>query len=222
MLASRITRRDDRAAHLRIGKDAADLAVDLGDDVGRHPGRSEEAEPRHRFVARQSALGDGRHLRQRSEPLARADRQQLDLAVLPLAHRGAEADEHHLDVARDHVGERRRGALVVDGHEFHARERLQQRHVEVAGRSEPVGAVVDLAGPLLGELDELPHARDRDRRMHDERVASPSPCIRRRAGCWRPACSRRSPAGPRHRRDGARACARARRSRRRARPAPRW
>ncbi len=109
-------------------------------------------------------LGEERHA------LLGADGDELDLARFPLRHRAADADEHQLDVTSHHVGQGRCRALVVHGLQLHARQRLEQLHVEMAARADAEGAVVELAGLLLGERKELLHVAHRRRRIEDQRV----------------------------------------------------
>ena len=60
--------------------------------------------------------------------------------------------------------------FVVDRGEFRAGHGLQHFHVQVAGRAGAEGPVVERAGFLLGERDQILHALDRHRRMQDQRV----------------------------------------------------
>ena len=87
-----------------------------------------------------------------------------------MRHGAADADKHHLDVAGDNVGQRRRRALVVDGLELGAGQRLEQFHVEVAAGADAERAVVDLAGLLLGERDQVLDVLDGQRRVRNQRV----------------------------------------------------
>ena len=58
----------------------------------------------------------------------------------------------------------------MDGLQLHSRQRLEHFHVEMAARPHAEGAVVDLAGLLLGERDQFLDALARQRRIEDQRV----------------------------------------------------
>ncbi len=163
-----ILRVEKRFLNGRIGEGLAHLAVDLGDYVGRNAGRPEQREPRHRREAGIAGLGDGRHVRQQRHALRRADGDEFDRGGFRLRHGIADADEHQLDVARDHVLHRRRRALVVHGDQIGAGDGLEHFHIEMAARAGAVGAVIQLAGLGLGECDQFLDVVRRHRRMQDQ------------------------------------------------------
>ena len=112
-------------------------------------------------VARQSGLADGRNSgtcgSRFSLPMPR-------ILILPAWDGGSARltlTDHQVDVAADHVVQRGRGAAIVHRQDLDARHVLEQRDVHVRRRADAGGAVGDLAGLLLGQLDQLLDVRDR-------------------------------------------------------------
>ena len=144
------------------------LRVELGDDLGRRASGRGQPVPGAGFVARQTALGEGRHLRILPEPRRAAEAEHLERARLPRLRHQPDADDHHLDVAADEIGDRGGRAAIMHGRELGPGHAFQQDDVEVAARPDAEGSVVEFARPLLGEVDEVAERAHRQRRVHDQ------------------------------------------------------
>ena len=160
------------AAHARLGRGAQ--ALDHLDHVlllqrlehagahgfhhgGRRTGRRVDAEQRVGIEAGQAAFGQRGHLGVQRRAVRAADGQQLELAGLHLLEARARI-EPELQLAAEHVVQRRAGALVghVDGIDL---GRLLEHFAGQVGRAAgPRRAVGQLARIGLQVFDEVLHA----------------------------------------------------------------
>ena len=75
----------------------------------------EQPVPGAGLVARQPAFRQRRHARETFDARGAAEAEHLELTGLPGLRNKTDADDHHLDMARDRVGQRRRRAAIVNG-----------------------------------------------------------------------------------------------------------
>ena len=116
---------------LGIGEDFIDRLVEPVDDFRRRVLRRRETVPGARLVARQE-IGDQRQVRQHIRTRRAGDRKAAQLAGFDVLGAGRKIVEHHMHLAGEHVGERRRAAAI--GHMLHVDpgQHLEQfaRHVD--------------------------------------------------------------------------------------------
>ena len=94
--------------------------------------------------------------------------QAAHAAGLDLGQRLRQVGEHHLDLARRHVAQRLRARLVGHALDLHAGQ-LIEHLARQALRGAGLG-VVELAGILLGVVDQLGDRLDRQVVVHHQRV----------------------------------------------------
>ena len=124
-----------------------DRLRDLAGDLGRRLRRRDDREPAGRIEAREH-LGDRRHVRQFRDARRAGDRQRLDLAVADLRQRVGEIVEHHVDMAAEQVGHRRREALVGDVDEIDLGRELEHLAGQMRRGADPGRGEADLASPF--------------------------------------------------------------------------
>ena len=102
--------------------------------------------------------------------LVAADAENFDLARAERRQRKADADRHQIDMSGNDIGERRRGAAIVNSLKLHAGHALEQDHVHVRRGPDTGGAIGELARLLLRQGDQLAHVVRRQRRMAEQRL----------------------------------------------------
>ena len=129
---------------------AATTAVEHRHHLGRRGRRHHHADQRRRLHLAIACLGKGRHLGQLRQPHGVGHRQRPHLAGLDEGRAGRVIDHHGRDLARGHVGQRRRSAAVRRVGHVQAGLHLQQFHGEVMRAAGPGRAVVHAGGTRLG------------------------------------------------------------------------
>src|SRR6185369_15824262 len=98
-------RRQELVAERRIAEDLLRFRVELVDDVARRALRRHQTIPGARLVARKT-FGDGWHIGKFREPRGAAEAEQPQCAGLEVLSNQADADDDHLDMTTEHVGDR--------------------------------------------------------------------------------------------------------------------
>ena len=119
------------------------------------PARANSAE-RHRRLVSPAAVSaiTGMPLSSRNRRL-RTQPQDLELAGAVMRQRDRRAHGDHVDMAGEHVVERRRDAAIMHRRHLHARHVLQQQRAHVRRGARSRRAVIDRAGLGLGQFDQL-------------------------------------------------------------------
>ncbi len=161
----------ERGRSERLGR----FLLDAVDDLGRRPGRREQAEPRARLESLdRPGFGDRRHVGQRRAALAAGHRERDQLAALDLRQRRRQVVEHQVHRAADQVEQRRPRAAVREVDHVGAGHRLEELARQVDRGAVAARRHVELArvGARVG--DQRAHVGDavggRLRRVHDEDV----------------------------------------------------
>ena len=115
-------------------------------------------------------LGERRHLGQERRAFRAADRERLDAPGFERRHRARDAGEGELYFARHHRRHGERNALVRHVHEIDARLVLQHLARKVRLAAAAIGRIVDAAGPVLREADQLRQICCRQRRIRDQEL----------------------------------------------------
>ncbi len=144
------------------------LGVETRDDRLRQSGRSEEAEPRRRLAERRDDLGHGRHVGKFRIAGRLQHRKNLHLTGLGCCVRIGHRDEHHRNVASDHVLHGRRDAAIGHMLDLHAGGLVEQLAHEMEHRPHARTAVGQLIRMGLGIGDQLLHRVHRQRGMDRE------------------------------------------------------
>ena len=142
------------------------------DDRLRHAGRQDDADPR-RHVETGDRLADRRDVGQVRHALRFHDRERHDLLLLHVRPQRRHVVERHLHLAGDQPERRGTGALVGNVHELDAGRLREQFRLEMTEIADAGGGVIERAGLLLGELDQLGHVVHGQRRMHGEQRGQP-------------------------------------------------
>src|SRR5262245_60078725 len=124
-----------------IAEDALRFRIELHHDVARRALGRRQRIPGPGLVARQPALRQRRHVGILRDALWTAEAEHLEPASLPRLPDEPDADDHHLDVAADQVGDGGRRAAVVHRGEPGAGHAFQEDDVEVPARADAERAV---------------------------------------------------------------------------------
>src|SRR5262245_53205479 len=133
-------RREKFLAKRVIVENALRLRVELGDDLGRSAFGRGQPVPGSGLVARQPALRERRHVGIASDPCRAAEAEHFERPRLPGLCHEPDADDHHLDVPADEIGDCRRRAAVMHGRELRAGHALHEDDIEVPARADAEGA----------------------------------------------------------------------------------
>ena len=158
-----------RLCHRRhLGADGIQARLGVGQrqqlgDFGLHPilyrlGRRRghvDAVPGAHLDALDSRLGHRRHLRQLRAALVRRDGDRAHLAALDVRQHRGHGVEAHLHLAAHQIDQRRRTAAVGNVGDEGAGRFLEQFGRDVLRAARAAGGVVQFAGLLPGQLDQL-------------------------------------------------------------------
>ena len=137
-------------------------------DRTRRLGRRHDHLPAHRLESRHAGLGDRWDIGISGHSEFRRDAERADLAGRKRAGRRPEIDEHHWDMAGDHIVERRQAAAVRHIGCLESGHALQHLHIEMVRHARPNGGKGELARIGLGVGDQLRHRLHRQAWIYNE------------------------------------------------------
>ena len=138
------------------------------DDRQRHVRRRHQALPGIRLIAGKPGFEQGRHVGQGLDPSADGDAERFHAALSHQPGHRSNIAEHDRYMAGYHIAKRRTAAAIWNVPDVGAGHALEQFHIDVMRRAHPARRITELARPRLGELDQVGHRTDGQRRVHHQ------------------------------------------------------
>ena len=135
--------RHELFANLFAVKCLVHFGIELRDDRCRRIRRSHDRDPGHAAKARIAELGDGRDIGCSAQAFGAADCERAQLALLDEWKNGDRRFEHHVHLATDQIGQRRRTALVRNVRHVDAGGATEHFHHQMVGHAAAARCVVD-------------------------------------------------------------------------------
>src|SRR5437667_634878 len=160
--------RDERGAQLRRGDCLHERHVQLVEDFARRSGRRDHGMPGRTEHAREPDFRRRRDIGQERRAQGRGDDERLQAPGFDVRQERGDGIESDLHLARHHLGERLRDALVGHVHDLDAGDALEEFADEMQARAHARRAEIQLAWMRSGIGQKLDHGIRRQHRAREE------------------------------------------------------
>ncbi len=160
----------DAFLDLGVGEAGGDLAVELGDDIGRRVLRRADALPGEGLIAGHE-IGHRRQIRQDRMRVLLVTASAAQPAGADMFDREDDLVEQHLHLTAEQVGDGRRVAAIGHMQHVDAGHHLEQFAGQMRRRADAAGRHIDFARMRLGIGDEFGNAMHRQRRIDHQDLA---------------------------------------------------
>src|SRR5580704_10017717 len=155
-------------AQLRLVQCGDQRGIEFGDDRRRRSGRRQHAGPVVADDAGKTFLDEGRYVGKNIGAFGRGGGQRLQLAGAHLPHDRRHVAEQAVEMAGQHVGDRRRRAAIRHFLQLNAGRILEQLPAEIRNRAAAGDAAGDAAGLPARQLGKLARRTDLHVGVDDE------------------------------------------------------